>query len=132
LVNHVQGASRFFVTCRDDRVVGCYALASAAVAQAGAPGRVRRNMPDPVPVILLSRLAVDRKEQGNGLGKHLLRDAIARCVFAADSIGVRAILVHALHDEARAFYAHFDFEPSPTDPLHVMLLMQDARALLGG
>ncbi len=131
LANHVQGGSRCFVTCRDGRVVGFYALASGSVAHADAPGRVRRNMPDPVPVILLSRLAVDRKEQGRGLGSHLLRDAIGRCVQAADSIGLRAILVHALHDEARAFYVHFDFEISPTDPLHLMLLMKDARALIG-
>lgn len=131
LANHVEGASRCFVTCRDDRVVGFYALASAAVERRTAPGKVRRNMPDPVPVILLSRLAVDRKERGRGLGKHLLRDAIVRCVQVADVIGVRAILVHALHDEARSFYAHFDFEPSPTDPLHLMLLIKDARALLG-
>lgn len=131
LANHVQGGSRCFVTCRDGRVVGFYALASGSVAHADAPGRVRRNMTDPVPVILLSRLAVDRKEQGRGLGSHLLRDAIGRCVQAADSIGLRAILVHALHDEARAFYVHFDFEISPTDPLHLMLLMKDARALIG-
>jgi GNAT superfamily N-acetyltransferase len=130
LPNHVQGASRCFVTCRDGRVVGFYALASSSVAHADCPGKVRRNMPDPVPVILLSRLAVDRKEQHRGLGSHLLRDALARCVQAGDSIGVRAILVHALHDDARAFYAHFDFEPSPTDPLHLMLLMKDARALV--
>jgi predicted N-acetyltransferase YhbS len=132
LANHVQGASRCFVTCRDGRVVGFYALASAAVAHADAPGKVRRNMPDPVPVILLSRLAVDLKNQSKGVGSHLLRDEIARCVQAADSIGVRAILVHALHDEARTFYAHFEFEPPPTDPLHLMLLMKDARALIDG
>ena len=132
LANHAQGGSRCFVTCRDGRVVGFYALASGSVARVDAPGRVRRKMPDTVPVILLSRLAVDRKEQGRGLGSHLLRDAIGRCVQAADSIGVRAILVHALHDEARAFYAHFEFEASPTDPLHLMLLMKDARALVGG
>ena len=132
LANHVQGGSRCFVTCRDGRVAGFYALASGSVAHADAPGRVRRNMPDPVPVILLSRLAVDRKKQGRRLGGHLLRDAIGRCVQAADSIGVRAIVVHALQDETRAFYAHFEFEPSPTDPLHLMLLMKDARALIGG
>ena len=130
LANHVQGASRCFVTCRERRVVGFYALASSAVEHASAPGKVRRNMPDPVPVILLSRLAVDRKEQGNGVGKHLLRDAIDRCIGVAEQVAVRAILVHALHEEARAFYARFDFEPSPTDPLHLMLTMKDARALL--
>jgi hypothetical protein len=104
LANHVEGASRCFVTCRDGRVVGFYALASAAVERASTPGRVRRNMPDPVPVILLSRLA-------------------------AEIIGVRALLVHALHEQARTFYAHFDFEPSPSDPLHLLLLIKDARAL---
>jgi predicted N-acetyltransferase YhbS len=131
LSNHVQGGSRCFVTCRDGRVVGYYALASASVEHRDLAGKVRRNMPDPVPVILLSRLAIDRKEQGSGLGKNLLRDAIARSVAAAEIVGVRALLVHALHDEARAFYLHFDFEPSPTDPLHLLLLMKDARALLG-
>lgn len=127
LATHAEGASRCFVTCRDGRVVGFYALASASIERTSTPGRVRRNMPEPVPVILLSRLAIDRAEQGNGLGKHLLRDAIVRCVRAADLIGVRAMLVHALHDEARAFYRHFDFESSPTDPLHLMLLIRDAR-----
>jgi GNAT superfamily N-acetyltransferase len=129
--NHLQGASRCFVTCRRGRVVGYYALAAAGVQRRDASGAVRRNIPDPVPVILLSRLAVDRKEQGHGLGKHLLRDAIARCVEAADIIGVRAMLVHA-HDDARAFYTQFDFEPSPTDPLHLMLMIKDARAILNG
>jgi GNAT superfamily N-acetyltransferase len=131
LSNHVQGASRCFVTCRDDRIVGYYALASASIEHREVAGKVRRNMPDPVPVILLSRLAVDRKEQGSGLGSNLLRDAIARSVAAAEIVGVRALLVHALHEEARAFYLHFDFEPSPTDPLHLLLLMKDARAALG-
>ncbi len=131
LANHVQGASRCFVTCRAGRVVGYYALASASVQHRDVTGKVRRNMPDPLPVILLSRLAVDRKEQGSGLGKHLLRDAILRSVAASEIIGVRALFVHALNDTARAFYAHFDFEPSPTDPLHLLLLMKDARAVIG-
>lgn len=131
LINHAEGASRCFVTCQGARVVGFYALAAGAVERRSAPGRIRRNMPDPVPVILLSRLAIDRTEQGRGLGAHLLRDAIARSVAAAELIGVRAILVHALHDRARAFYRHFDFEPSPTDPLHLLLAIKDARALVG-
>ncbi|HNM84884.1 MAG: GNAT family N-acetyltransferase [Mycobacterium sp.] len=131
LANDAEGASRCFVTCRGGRVVGFYALAAAAVERRSAHGRIRRNMPDPVPVILLSRLAVDRAEQGTGLGAHLLRDAIGRCVAAADLIGVRAMLVHALHDDARNFHAHFGFEPSPTDPLHLLLSIKDARAALG-
>jgi GNAT superfamily N-acetyltransferase len=130
LANDRQGASRCFVTCRNGRVAGYYALASAGIQRRDAPGRVRRNMPDPVPVILLSRLAIDREEQGRGLGKQLLRDAIVRCVRVADMVGVRAMLVHALHGGARAFYMHFDFEPSPTDPLHLLLLIDDARALV--
>ena len=130
LSNHLEGASRCFVTCRHGQVVGFYALASASVDRGAVPGKVRRNMPDPVPVILLSRLAVDRKEQHKGLGKQLLRDAITRSVQAADIIGVRALLVHALHDDARSFYAHFEFEPSSTDPLHMLLLMKDARAII--
>jgi GNAT superfamily N-acetyltransferase len=130
LANHLEGASRCFVTCRVQRVVGFYALAAAVVERRSAPGRVRRNMPEPVPVILLSRLAVDLSERGAGLGAHLLRDAITRSVAAAELIGVRAMLVHALHDQARAFYAHFGFEPSPTDPLHMLLLIKDARAAL--
>jgi len=131
LANHAQGASRCFVTCRDERVVGFYALAAAAVERRRAPGRIRPNMPEPVPVILLSRLAVDRAEQGAGLGAHLLRDALTRSLAAADLIGVRAILVHALHDRAQEFYAHFGFEPSPTDPLHLLLPIKDVRAALG-
>lgn len=131
LANHVGGASRCFVTCRDGRVVGLYSLAAVAVERRSAPGRVRRNMPEPVPAILISRLAVDLSEQGSGLGAHLLRDAIARSVAAADLIGVRVVLVHALHERARTFYEHFGFEPSPTDPLHLLLLIGDARASLG-
>lgn len=131
LANHVQGASRCFVTCRDGRVVGYYALTSASVQHRDVPGKVRRNMPDPVPVILLSRLAVHHEEQGSGLGKNLLRDAILRAVAASEIIGVRALLVHALHGDARAFYTHFDFEPSPTDPMHLLLPMKDARSIAG-
>jgi GNAT superfamily N-acetyltransferase len=128
LANHVGGASRCFVTCRNSRIVGYYALASGAVSHTGWAGKFRRNMPDPIPVILLSRLAIDRKHQGCGLGEHLLRDAIARVVQVAEQIGVRAILVHALHDQARSFYTRYNFEPSPTDPLHLMLLIKDAQA----
>ena len=130
LANHLEGASRTFVTCRDGRVVGFYSLAAASVERESTPGRVRRNMPDPIPAILLSRLAIDRAEQGRGLGKHLLREAIVRSVRAAELIGVRALLVHAVSDEARSFYERFDFEPSTTDEMHLLLLIKDARALI--
>lgn len=128
LANSAGGGSRCFVTCRDGRVVGYYALAAASVARADCSGKISRNMPDPVPVILLSRLAVDSKEQGNGLGANLLRDAITRTIQAAEHVGIRAMLVHALHNEARTFYTHHGFEPSPTDDLHLMLLIKDAKA----
>lgn len=130
LANHVQGASRCFVTNRDGRIIGYYALAAASVQHHDVTGKMRRSMPDPVPVILLSRLAVDRKEQGSGVGRHLLRDAILRSVEASENIGARAMLVHALNDTARDFYANFDFEPSPTEPLHLLLLMKDARSAI--
>ena len=130
LINHAEGASRCFVTGKDNRVVGFYALAAASVERSLTPGRVRRNTPEPIPVILLSRLAIDREEQGAGLGKNLLRDALLRVAAAADLIGARAILVHAISDEARDFYRRFGFEPSPTDPLHLLLLIKDVRAAL--
>jgi GNAT superfamily N-acetyltransferase len=129
LANQTNRASRCFVTNRDGRIVGYYALATGIVRRADASRRIARNMPEPIPVILLGRLAVDRKEQGHNRGSHLLRDAIARTVQVADIVGVRALLVHALNERARDFYLHHDFEPSPTDPLHLMLPMTDARAI---
>lgn len=111
LANHVLGASRCLVTCRGSRVVGYYALAWASIYHRDVAGRVRRNIPDPVPVVLLARLAVDREEHGLGLGRSLLRDAIARTVEAAEIIGVRALLVHALNDHARDFYARTTSNP---------------------
>jgi GNAT superfamily N-acetyltransferase len=130
LTNHLEGASRCIVTTHGGHVVGYYALASAAIYHRELRGRVRRNMPDPMPGVLLSRLAVDRKHQGSGIGRQLLRDAILRTIEAANLIGVRVLLVHALNDEAREFYARQGFEPSPSDPLHLMLLIKDAQASL--
>ncbi len=130
LVNHAAGASRCFVTCRDQRVVGYYALAAASVLRRDVSAAVRRNMPEPVPVLLLSRLAVDRSEQGRGVGAGLLRDAVIRTLYVADHAGVRALLVHALHTQARDFYARYGFRPSPTDPLHLILPLTHARKTL--
>ncbi len=124
--NQTSGGSRTYVTIRDERVVGYYSLATGSVVHTEVSGRVRRNQPNPIPVILLGRLAIDRKEQNRGLGAHLLRDAITRTVQAASVVGVRALLVHALHEQARQFYLNFNFEPSPTDPLHLFLLIKDA------
>lgn len=130
LNNNSTGASRTFVTTMDDQVVGYYALSTGSVERADAPKRMQRNQPPTVPVILLGRLAVDETHKGLGLGANLLRDAILRVVRTAENVGVRALLVHALHEEAQDFYMHYDFEPSPTDELHLFLLVSDARSLI--
>ena len=126
-------ATVFVSTDREsDRVVGYYALATGGVENAAAPTRITKGVPrHPVPVILLTRLAVDTSTQGQRLGRALLIDALARVNAAADEIGVRALLIHAKDEEARAFYMHFaEFEPSATDPLHLFLLMKDLRKAL--
>lgn len=103
------GTAATYVLCRDSRVVGYYALAMSSVAHDRAPSRLRRGMPDPVPVVLLARLAVDRSEQGRQLGGHLLVDALARCVRGGREFGARAVVVDAIDEEAVAFYQYFDF-----------------------
>ncbi len=112
------------------RVVGCYALAAGSVELADAPERIRKGMPRyPVPVIILTRLGVDQGEQGRGLGRALVKDAILRAEAASHSIGARALLIHCETPEAKAFYQRVapDFAESPTDPLHLYLLMSDLR-----
>ena len=109
LPNQASGASRTFVVCEKTKVIGYYALASGAVEIAAAPGRFRRNMPDPVPVVLLARLALARSEQGRKLGGHLLVDALRRCVRGGREFGARAIVVDAIDEEAAAFDEHFGF-----------------------
>lgn len=128
--NQASGASRTFVVSDGDRVVAYYSLASGAVAVAGAPGRFRRNMPDPIPVVVLGRLAVDRAQQRRGLGRALFRDAAARVLNAAGAIGIRGILVHAISEEAKVFYAALGFDPSPLDPMTLMVTLADARAAM--
>jgi predicted N-acetyltransferase YhbS len=127
LQNQASGASRTYVVRDDNRVVGYYALASGAVTIDAASGRFRRNMPDPVPVVMLARLALDRSVQDRGLGRMLVRDAGLRVLHAADTIGIRGLLVHALSDEARAFYLATGFEPSPLDPMTLMVTLSDLR-----
>jgi GNAT superfamily N-acetyltransferase len=133
LVNQKAGSAQTYVVCREgQRVVGYYSLAVGAVEHGDAPGRVGKGLArHPIPVMLLARLAIDRSEQGKGLGKALLKDALLRTAQAAEIAGIRALLVHAKDDEARAWYEALDFEPSPTDPYHLFLLMKDLRALLG-
>lgn len=131
LQNEASGASRTYVVCAEKRVVGYYTLAVGAVAVGEAAGRVRRNMPDPLPVMVLGRLAVDQKYQRRGVGTGLLRDAILRTIQASEIAGIRAILVHALSDAAKAFYMGWGFVASPIDPLTVMITVQEAARLLG-
>ena len=132
LANEDSGASRTYVVCAGGRVVGYYALASGGVAQAQAPGRVRRNMPDPVPVMILGRLAVDRNWQGRSLGRSLLRDAVLRILQAAEIGGIRAILVHAISEDAKRFYQRHGFGESPADPMTLMMTVADAEKALSG
>ena len=115
LKNQQSGASRTFVITTDATVVGYYSLAASSVRLSTAPGSVRRNMPDPIPVILLGRLAVDQAYQSQGLGRALLKDAVQRVLMAGEAVGIRALLVHAIDDEAAAFYRHFGFIQSPLD-----------------
>ncbi len=122
MTNHLSGASRtFVVTDNSNRVFGYYALAAGAVSHQISTSSVRRNMPDPVPVMVLARLAVDHHAQGNKLGAAMLRDAVVRVKLIAQNAGVRALLVHALHDRAKQFYEHYGFQASPLHPMTLML-----------
>jgi len=129
LRNETRSGSRTYVVCAEpgNRVVAYYSLAVGAIAHTGASGRIRRNMPDPIPVMVLGRLAVDRTFQGRGLGRSLLRDAILRTVQAASIAGIRAILVHAISDEARQFYERCGFHASPIDRMTLMITVAEAE-----
>lgn len=126
--NQLTGASRTFVVCEGECVVAYYALASSAIAVDDASGRFRRNMPNPIPVVVLGRLAVDRTLQGKGLGRALVRDAAHRVMQAADTIGIRGLVVQALSEEARAFYERVGFDPSPLDTMLLMMTLADLKA----
>jgi len=125
LSNQSSGASRTFVVAdQDGRVCGYYALAAGAVSHQLATS----NMPDPVPVMVLARLAVDRRTQGQHLGASLLQDAVKRAVAVSQNAGVRALLVHALHERAKQFYEHYGFQPSSTHPMTLMLRLSSVKA----
>jgi GNAT superfamily N-acetyltransferase len=131
LQNEASGSSRTYVVCADKRVVGYYTLANGAITHAAAPGRVKRNMPDPVPVMILGRLAVDKDFQRRGIGAGLLRDAVLRTIQAADIAGIRAILIHAISENAKRFYESHGFVSSPVDPMTVLITVAEAVKLLG-
>ena len=125
LLNQASGASRTFVVVDDNHtVMGYYALAAGAVHHQDATRSIRQNMPDPLPVMVLARLAVDLRAQGMQLGAGLLRDAAERSLAVAQNAGVRALLVHALHERAKQFYLYFGFQASPVHPLTLMLRLK--------
>ena len=129
--NQQADSAKTYVVLAEDRVAGYYALTTGSVHKHESPERIARGLANhPVGVVLLARLAVDQAQQGKGLGKALLFDALGRVGGAADIVGVRAVLVHAIDDAARRFYEHFNFDPSPIDPFQLMLLLKDLRKAL--
>ena len=129
LADQSSGASRtFVVTDQGSRVCGYYAMATGAVSHPLATSGARRNMPDPVPVMVLARLAINRRAQRQHLGASLLQDAVDRAVAVSQNAGVRALLVYALHEKAKQFYEHYGFQPSPTHPMTLMLRLSSVKA----
>lgn len=127
-MNQQNETSRTYVVHRANRVVAYYSIATGSIRRKDAPARVGKGLANhPVPVIVLARLAVDRTEQGKGIGKAMIKDALVRIAAAADIVGARAVLVHAIDVHAAAFYRAFDFDPCPDNDLHLMLLMKDLR-----
>jgi len=129
LKNELEGASRTYVLCAGDVAIGFYCLANGAVFQSVATGKVRRNMPDPIPVMVIGRLAIARSWQGKGLGRALLRDAILRTLQASEIVGIRAILVHSISEDAKVFYEKCGFTASPVDEMTLMIRVKDAIAI---
>jgi GNAT superfamily N-acetyltransferase len=133
LQNQQAGAAQTYLGLIGDTVIGFYTLAVGQVTYDGAPQRLTKGLArHPVPLMLLARLAVDARWQKQGVGKALLKDAILRTLQAADIAGIRALAVHAKDDDARRFYEHFDFVPSPSDPMHLFVLLKDVRRLVAG
>ncbi|WP_296531343.1 GNAT family N-acetyltransferase [Rhodoferax sp.] len=128
MTNQLNGASRtFVVTDQESFVYGYYAMAAGVVSHQDATRSVRRHMPDPVSVMVLARLAVDHRAQGIKLGASLLQDAVGRAVSVSQNASVRALLVHALHDRAKDFYAHYGFQASPLHPMTLMLRLTTVK-----
>jgi predicted N-acetyltransferase YhbS len=131
--NHGEGASKCFVACDDDQnVIGYYALAAGSMSHDIAPGSIKRNMPDPVPVVVLGRLAVDIRWINQGVGQGLLKDAIQRALQVGEQMGIRAMLCHAIDANAKAFYLKHGFIESPVDPMTVMLSLVRLKDALSG
>ncbi|WP_339864874.1 GNAT family N-acetyltransferase [Paremcibacter congregatus] len=127
LKNQGLDASNSYVICDQMRVVAFYAIATGSIERSKLPGGLARNMPDPIPVMVLGRLAIDRTYQGQKLGAGLLKDAMLRTLKVSQIVGVKALLVHAISEEARRFYRHFGFQESPIDPMTLMLSVKMIR-----
>ena len=130
LKNQVSGASRCFVVCNSSRVIGYYCLSAGAISHERTPKKMRRNMPDPLPILLLGRLAVDRKYQNKGVGSALLRDALLRAVSVSADAGVFAILVHAISEDAKEYYTSRGFVQSPIQEMTLMMTLETVKAVL--
>lgn len=130
ITNQKTGASRTYVLCEGQRVIAYYALASGALACMEATGKFRRNMPDPIPIAILARLAIDARHQKQGLGRALFRDAALRVLAAADAIGIRGLIVHAISNEAVQFYRALGLEPSPSNARTLMVTLTDLQGAL--
>lgn len=131
LPNQISGASRTYVVAEANRVVGYYCLASGAIELSHVLAGIRRNMPDPVPLAILGRLAVDTSWQGKGLGVVILQDAVLRTSQAADIVGIRGLLVHTLSERAKSFYEHHGFTASPTQPMTLILSLKQKTGVEG-
>ena len=129
--NESSGASRTYVVTVEQKVIAYYCLANGSILNTNAPGRIRRNMPDSIPVMVIGRLAVDRNWHSQGIGRGLVRDAVLRTLQVAKIAGIRAILVHAISEQAKQFYSKCGFIPSPVSPMTLMIVIADAKDALG-
>jgi GNAT superfamily N-acetyltransferase len=130
LKNQASGASRCFVLCERDAVIGFYSLSAGGIHHEGVPKPMRRNLPDPLPILLLGRLAIDRRHHNHGLGRALLRDVMLRAVRVAADAGVFAILVHAVSEQAKRFYLSRGFVESPLQPMTLLMTLATVRSIL--
>ncbi len=132
LQSQLANSARTYVAFSGSETIGYYTLTYGDVAYEDAPERLRKGIArHPVPLMILARLAVSRAWSGKGIGAGLLKDALTRTLAAADIAGLRALAVHAKDEAARTFYEHFGFVASPTDPMHLFILLKDVRALIG-
>ena len=127
LKNQESGASRTFVVCDENKVIGYYALATGSVERDVATGNFSRGMPEPIPVIVLGRLAIDKSHQGQRLGAALLKDAMLRTITIANNVGVRGLLVHAISEDAKRFYLKYGFQVSPMEPMTLLLSVTNIK-----